>query len=331
MHAQQESVSSNSSPTSSSNSSSGIATSIAATNSDSSPPMSRDSANHFNYNDTRGSSPFIKPHKNFIRHQSPDDPLDMGDRHLSSGESTQTIVNGNGKQTEDDSGYQALDRLLATLALEKDIMNRHLSQINNNNSNSNGNGNAKSDCNGNPHESKVKFTNGHNLMHTNGNSNDFHPNLNDVIANLTDFTRHEQLRQQQMTNDGYYNGSTVSHHIDNNHNHHHNHVNLNHNNHFVNGNSHHSNHRSNQETSNNAIKRLTSESENSSSVSPSLSERSNGIVSWSDQVWSRSTHFPQCRFEFWIQFSFEFSKTKIKIQSNFCIPRQKINPVAATR
>lgn len=203
---------------------------------------------------------------------------------------------------DNNSGHLTLDRLLASLALENDLMDRHLSQINNNNIL--------------PIRYKQPLrTNELFSYETNGNSNyqrvtsdGTHANLNDVIANLTEFTRHESMREQNNYTNGNFatnGGSTIDYHnsnsnsnsnINNNsnnnnqhyHNSHLNHINHhNNNNHINNGinsNNNHINHRNYQEPCNNAIKRLTSESENSSSISPSLSERSNGIVSWSDQV-----------------------------------------------
>lgn len=91
-------------------------------------------------------------------------------------------------------------------------------------------------------------------------SNGVHSNLNDVIANLTDFTRHEHIRQLSLTSNGGHSPSVVS-----------------------NGGGGHSRY-SFEPLANSLVKRLASESENSSSISPSLSERSNGVVSWSDQV-----------------------------------------------
>lgn len=76
--------------------------------------------------------------------------------------------------------------------------------------------------------------------------------LTDVIADLTDFTNnHTKKRNNRIPNEGMMNG--------------HGRVGL------TNG------------SESPAIRKINSESENSSSVSPSLSERSNG-VSWSDQV-----------------------------------------------
>lgn len=91
-------------------------------------------------------------------------------------------------------------------------------------------------------------------------SNGVHSNLNDVIANLTDFTRHEHIRQLSLTSNGGHSPSVIS-----------------------NGGGGHSRY-SFEPLANSVVKRLASESENSSSISPSLSERSNGVVSWSDQV-----------------------------------------------
>lgn len=248
----------------------------------------------------------------------------------------------------EDTSYRALDQLLASLALENDIMERHLSQINNNDSNSGGGGikskHSNQTTNGvfsfeitnNMREHQhYNTSNGGGYRNTQTNGV-FDENLNDVLANLIEFTENEALPQTNPTDNSHHttsyangemtNGIANNHshsHLHHHHHHHHqqqhthhlpahfNHFNnnFNHNNHInsnyitsTNGNSNsnsnnntiitshiHNNHigrivHNYQEPSNNAIKRLTSESENSSSVSPSLSERSNGIVSWSDQV-----------------------------------------------
>lgn len=194
------------------------------------------------------------------------------------------------------TGQLALDRLLESLAIESDIMEQQLAQLN-------GNGRLEtspdreiisSQC-----DKDTIFTypatrdNNYNTtttMNAYANQNGVHSNLNDVIENLTEFTRHETMRQLSLMNgngNGNGNGSHHSHQQTNILNNHANnyHLHNNHNNHHINninGNRHY------QEPSN-AIKRLTSESENSSSISPSLSERSNG-VSWSDQVRSIYPH-----------------------------------------
>lgn len=212
------------------------------------------------------------------------------------------------------TGQLALDRLLESLAIESDIMEQQLAQLNNNNNN-----HAHAD-----RENRKKDTiftypticdnNNSNAMPANApfiaSQNGVHANLNDVIANLTEFTRHEAMRQMNLMN-GNANSSDSHHQSHNNNNYHHhassttppssttstsnvfsnNHTNNNyhlhnnynnyHINHTING-----NHRLHYQEPTNAVKRLTSESENSSSISPSLSERSNG-VSWSDQVWSK--------------------------------------------
>lgn len=186
------------------------------------------------------------------------------------------------------TGKLALDRLLASLAIESDKMEQQLAQIN-------GNGNMEispdritlnhrqkdaiftypsaRDSNFNSISTANAYHSHQNGCHS--NKNGVHSNLNDVIANLTEFTRHETMRQLSLIN-GNGNGHTmpaIANNQSNNYHQHNNHNN-NHNNHVNGG-------RNYQES--NAIKRLTSESENSSSISPSLSERSNG-VSWSDQV-----------------------------------------------
>lgn len=236
------------------------------------------------------------------------------------------IIEMNGNGTTDDSSYLALDQLLASLALENDIMERHLSQINNNDTNciktkSNSHQTATSSNNNNvfsfdetSSQENNCYTIAENFHNTNHTDDE---NLNDVLANLIEFTENESLPQQH--NNCYTNGF-LTNGTSNYHQHHHsntahhmqqiNHLNNNFNysnqiscndiasnhinNNYIMSNGHngntintnHINHRylNYHEQSNNAIKRLTSESENSSSISPSLSERSNGIVSWSDQV-----------------------------------------------
>lgn len=254
--------------------------------------------------------------------------------------------NGNGihitehddDDVNEDTSYRALDQLLASLALENDIMERHLSQINNNDTNGNGNGGIKSKHLNQTTKGVFSFeptVNGvREHLHYNASNNGgyrnvqtmdvFDENLNDVLANLIEFTENEALPQTYSTANNhhttsYVNGTMSNGHPHHHHHHHHHHQqqqhthnfnhfnnNFNHNNH-INSNyltsttgisnsnntittSHIHNHNvgrivhNYQEPSNTAIKRLTSESENSSSISPSLSERSNGIVSWSDQV-----------------------------------------------
>lgn len=255
-------------------------------------------------------------------------------------------ITENGDDVNDDTSYRALDQLLASLALENDIMERHLSQINNNDTNGNGDGikSKQSNPTTNGVFSFEPTANGvREHEHYNGSSNGgyrnvqtmdvFDENLNDVLANLIEFTENEALPQTYPTTNHHHttsysngtmtNGTAHGHPHPHHHHHHHHHQhqqhhqqhthnfshfnnNFNHNNHInsnyltsTTGNcnsnntittSHIHNHNvgrivhNYQEPSNNAIKRLTSESENSSSVSPSLSERSNGIVSWSDQV-----------------------------------------------
>lgn len=158
-------------------------------------------------------------------------------------------------------GQLTLDRLLASLAVETDIMDQHLAQINGNCRNSD----SFSPVNGSSSSNEV-FTYPNPLIDQNQNTVlsttevngiDIDSGLNDVIANLTDFTRHETMRQLSLANG---NSSPIV--VHNNH---------------ING-------RSPQfETNSTVMKRLASESDNSSSISPSFSERSNG-VSWNDQV-----------------------------------------------
>lgn len=95
-------------------------------------------------------------------------------------------------------------------------------------------------------------------------TNGVHVNLNDVIANLTDFSRIELIRQQSISF-GSSSGDNSHHHSPNV-----------------------ARYSSEPVTvvgpATTGFRRLASESEKRSSISPSLSERSNGIVSWSDQV-----------------------------------------------
>ena len=206
------------------------------------------------------------------------------------------LMNGH-KELE--NGQLALDRLLASLAVETDKMEKHSAQLN-------GHENAAN-------ESPISLVNGNSSPNNNNiftfpsirdnnfnntiaqPSNGVHSNLNDVIANLTDFTRTETIRQMALTNgsgncspviistanqryclESTTTASTISSSTSSSTN---NNSNINH---IINNNGINNNNLV-------AIKRLASESENSSSISPSLSERSNGIVSWNDQV--------QCGFQ----------------------------------
>lgn len=155
-------------------------------------------------------------------------------------------VNETVHSNENACGQLALDRLLKSLAIENNKIDEQLDQLNNGNSRDS----RDSYRNGNSSPSEIfKFPPP--IRDKNHNKIEKNDTLNDVIANLTDFTRHESMRQS-LTN-GNRSPSLVN------------------------------NNRQYLEPTNNAIKRLASESENSSSISPSLSERSNG-VSWSDQV-----------------------------------------------
>lgn len=145
---------------------------------------------------------------------------------------------------ENACGQLALDQLLKSLAIENNKIDEQLDQLNNGNS-------RDSYRNGNSSSPSEIFKFPPPIRDKNHNKIEKNDSLNDVIANLTDFTRHETMRQS-LTN-GNRSPSLVN------------------------------NNRQYLEPTNNAIKRLASESENSSSISPSLSERSNG-VSWSDQV-----------------------------------------------
>lgn len=146
--------------------------------------------------------------------------------------STSTTTN---RITIDDiaSGQQALDQLLASLAIESDVNDQHLENIVNKNNNNNNNYAMTSRLAINDHE------------------------LSAIIADLTEFgSQHSSSggdsgQWTKITNGGDSNGSTASDRSD--------------------------------PLMNQTIKKLTDVSDCSSSISPSLSERSNG-VSWSDQV-----------------------------------------------
>lgn len=154
---------------------------------------------------------------------------------------------------------------MASLAVESDIMARTSAHLNGNCSPLSYTRNCSSP-NGNvfTYPTIVSRDSNHNAAAltkaTEAVSNGVHSNLNDVIANLTDFTRHEHIRQLSLTSNGGHSPSVIS-----------------------NGGGGHSRY-SFEPLANSVVKRLASESENSSSISPSLSERSNGVVSWSDQV-----------------------------------------------
>lgn len=137
------------------------------------------------------------------------------------------------------SGQQALDQLLASLAIESDVNEQHLANIENNNYAT---------------VKKLKRLNG--LDRINGNNHDLE--LSAIIADLTEFgSQHSSADSNSNWTkangdlNGY--GSTSD----------------------------------KSEPMNQTVKKLMSESESSSSISPSLSERSNA-VSWSDQVFSSS-------------------------------------------
>lgn len=182
--------------------------------------------------------------------------------------------NGNSLDA-DDFSHLTLDRLLASLELEKDIMDEHLSKMNNNNPQY--------------RPKAAQLTNGHSA-YANGAENGFHENLNDVIENLADFSRSEEHRQRRINehfaadathSNGVQQFNSSNHHTNHSHNKNHQYiVNSTYNNHL--------NHRVSNDVCHSTIKRIASESENSSSVSPSLSERSNGFVMWNDQVNSRT-------------------------------------------
>lgn len=242
----------------------------------------------------------------------------------------------NDDKTDSTNGQMALDQLLASLAIENDIIDQHLAKLNGALPNGKLMTNQyQTDVtdNGKPlFTCPINRDNNFNRLPMNGilksdnyqntNRDGIHSNLNDVIANLTDFTRTESMRQRSVTN-GHFNETHQNHQTHNYHSNHNNqnsHSNSNTQNNHVNSNNHSNsnnhtgnNHRSYQEPCNNAIKRLTSESEHSSSISPSLSERSNG-VSWSDQVGSgyetrlfftiHLKHFIQSQLVFFLNFIF---------------------------
>lgn len=213
------------------------------------------------------------------------------------------------------TGQLALDRLLESLAIESDIMEQQLAQINGNglidrntndrtigkdaiftyptvhdkNMNTSGMQMSAQYAN-NKGNNKSNITNTTNDQNDCASSSGIHSNLNDVIANLTEFTRNETMRQLNLVNGNTSPSSTSTIHTTASNNNHH----LNNNNNYHLHNTHNNHHHINHINGNRyyqepiiAVKRLTSESENSSSISPSLSERSNG-VSWSDQVRSNN-------------------------------------------
>lgn len=159
------------------------------------------------------------------------------------------MINASTTENDNACGQLALDRLLKSLAIENNKIDEHLDQLNNSNSrDSYRNGNSSSPSEIFKFPPPIRDKNYNKIEKNNVRT---HDSLNDVITNLTDFTRNEAIRQS-LTN-GNRSPSLVN------------------------------NNRQYLEPTNNVIKRLASESENSSSISPSLSERSNG-VSWSDQV-----------------------------------------------
>lgn len=202
---------------------------------------------------------------------------------MTTNNNTENIPNNTNAATSDDAcGQLVLDRLLASLAIESDIMNRQSAKLSNGNcspisyriKHSRPNSNiftyptiiTNHDANHNNNNNNNNNTQRQSLAETISNktasdtstaqSNGVHSNLNDVIANLTDFTRTETIRQLSLTGSNGNNSPGISN----------------------------TNGRYSFEQAHMVVKRLASESENSSSISPSLSERSNGIVSWSDQV-----------------------------------------------
>lgn len=264
------------------------------------------------------------------------------------------FIEENGNES---NSYMALDQLLASLAIENDIMERHLSQINNNDTNCKLNKNHQTNDVF-SFDTVIRKQRTDNFAITNGKQMAYDENLNDVLANLLEFTENEALPQQinsytngnglpMMMTTTTTNGTNYHHnnhlHLNNNNNNtiinnNNNNFNLNNhissnglqanNNNYIMANGHHQQHHTSisnsnfinhraqiyQEPSNNIIKRLTSESENSSSVSPSLSERSNGVVSWSDQVCDcihqkkLFCFFPSIEFSFVFFYGFSNSK-----------------------
>lgn len=167
-------------------------------------------------------------------------------------------ING-ARTTPVDNGQLVLDRLLASLSVENDItIRRRPSPPTNRNMTS-----QKNSENIFKYPTIVRDKN-HNeaaAAATAKTTNGIHTSLNDVIANLTDFSRHELIRQQSLTNGRHspiivieQQQQPTRYTFDS------------------------------SASSSAATRRLASESEKSSSISPSLSEQSNGVVSWSDQV-----------------------------------------------
>lgn len=152
-----------------------------------------------------------------------------------------TLRLGHDKLTDDVlSGQQALDQLLASLAIESNVNDQHLANIENNNY---------------AIVTKPSLRQINGLNQINGNNHDLE--LSAIIADLTEFGSQHSSGSDSNSNwaktngdlNGY-SGSTTS---------------------------------EKSEPINQTIKKIVTESESSSSISPSLSERSNA-VSWSDQV-----------------------------------------------
>lgn len=167
--------------------------------------------------------------------------MNNNNNHSTTNHATRTqrtlITNGYDKLSTDvASGQLALDKLLASLAIESDVNEQHLANIENNNYTTTATNKTRSNC----------------LDQINGNN--YHDlELSAIIADLTEFgSQHSGDSNWAAKPNGDQNGyaSTTS---------------------------------EKSEPINQTVKKLVTESDCSSSISPSLSERSN-VVSWSDQV-----------------------------------------------
>ncbi|XP_055592598.1 tensin-1 [Uranotaenia lowii] len=181
-----------------------------------------------------------------FRRPSPPEPMDLSPEDTPGAANRYHLRIGE----EEFSTTSALDKLLATLTLERNVNEQHLAKID----------------------------------HQQRNGNDLHQShvteLCAVIANLTEYNLSESAQQrlngnelnyQQPVDHLDYNGNGFQHH-------------------------HHAPERIGAITNHQQIRRIASESDSTiSSVSPSLSERSNGVISWCDQA--REESFSSYRSE----------------------------------
>ncbi|XP_055843548.1 uncharacterized protein LOC129910267 isoform X4 [Episyrphus balteatus] len=147
------------------------------------------------------------------------------------------------------NGQSALEELLATLAVETDLMNQQLIQ----------NKQEKHIVNDVNENGNIPTNHSEELHSNNQKANQ---ELSDVIADLAEFTRFENQRLANGYGDSLSNNSSDS---------------------------------SNCSNVNNLQKRLLSESDQSSSISPSPSDRSNHLALWHEQV--REESFSSYRSE----------------------------------